>query len=214
MFINKNLKYWINRTSVFTELLCDGGYNDKGEVVEEDGSNKDVSLDNANAGDGENKVNLVDVYDGGGDSNNDVGVDDIGRVSTVGGDEADFGNGDTKFYCGTDRGGGDGDNKDDGGVDDDGDTDSGVDNGANCDDGRGKGDCSKGIAVDDGTSKSDGGGDTNDNGKDGDGSDSESNDGTDGHKNDGVIMTMDVWILLKTALKINSFRKFLITRLR
>ena len=79
-----------------------------------------------NAGDGENKVDLGDVYNGGGNSNDDVGVDDVGRVNTNGGDDADFGNSDSKFDCGADRGGGDVDDKDDGGVDDDGDADSNI----------------------------------------------------------------------------------------
>ena len=82
---------------VFTELPCDGGDNDDGEGVEVDGSNKDVGLDNVNGGDGKNKVDLGDVYNGGGDSNNDDGVDDVGRVNTNGGDAADLGNGDSKF---------------------------------------------------------------------------------------------------------------------
>ena len=56
-----------------------------------DGSKKDVGLDNVNACN--NKVNLGDVYSGGGDSNNDVG-----GVSTNGGDNADFSNGDSKIW--------------------------------------------------------------------------------------------------------------------
>ena len=47
-----------------------------------DGSNKNVGLDNVNGGDGENKVDLDDVYSGGGDSNDDGGVDDVGGVDT------------------------------------------------------------------------------------------------------------------------------------
>ena len=112
MFINKNAKYWKNPIPVFTELPCDGGDNDEGEGDEVDGNNKDAGLDNVNAGDGENKVDLGNVYNGG-DSV------DVGRVNTNCGDDADFGNGDRKFNCDADRGGGDGDDKDDGGVDDD-----------------------------------------------------------------------------------------------
>ena len=113
MFVNKNVKYWKNPIPAFTKLPCDGDDNDEGEGVEVDGSNKDVGLDNVNAGDGENKVDLGDMYNGGGDSNDDVGVDDVGRVNTNGGDDADFGNDDSKFDCGANRGGGDGDDKDD-----------------------------------------------------------------------------------------------------
>ena len=79
MFINKNVRYRKNPIPVFTELLCDGGDNDEGDGVEVDGSNKDVGLDNVNAGDGKNKIDLGDMYNGGGDSNDDVGVDDVGR---------------------------------------------------------------------------------------------------------------------------------------
>ena len=42
------------------------------------GINKDVGLDNVNTGDSENKVDLGDVYNSGGDSNDYVGVDDLG----------------------------------------------------------------------------------------------------------------------------------------
>ena len=48
-----------------------------------DGSNKDVGFDNFNAGDGESKVDLGDVYNGGGDINDDVRVDDVGRVMVL-----------------------------------------------------------------------------------------------------------------------------------
>ena len=96
MFINKNVRYWKNSVPVFTERPCDGGDNNEGEVVEVDGSNKDVGLDDINAGDGKNKVDLGEVYNGGGDSNDDVGVDDVGKVNTNGGgDAADFGDGDS-----------------------------------------------------------------------------------------------------------------------
>ena len=185
MFTNKNVKYWKNPVPVFTELPCDVGDNDEGEGVEVDGSNKDVGLDNVNAGDGENKVDFDDVYNGGGDCNGDVGVDDVGRVNTNGGDTAGFGNGESKFDCGADRDSGDGDDKDDGSVDNDGDADSDIANDANCCDRRIKVDCSKYIAVDDGNSKSDGDSDTNDDVKGSDDNDGESNDGPNGHKNDG-----------------------------
>ena len=62
----------------------DDGDNDGDEV---DGSNKNVCLD-VNAGDSENKVDLGDVYDGGADSNDDDGVDDVGWVDTNGVDDA------------------------------------------------------------------------------------------------------------------------------
>ena len=185
MFTNKIVKYWKNPVPVFTELPCDVGDNDEGEGVEVDGSNKDVGLDNVNAGDGENKVDLGDVYNGGGNSNDDVEVDDVVRVNTNGVDDADFVNGDSKFECHANRSSGDGDDEDDGVVDDDGDAKSDIGNDANCGDGRSKIDCSKEISVDDGNSKSDGGGDTDDDGKGGDDSDGESNDGADRHKNCG-----------------------------
>ena len=73
MFINKNVKYCKKPVPVFTELPCDRGDNDEGEGVEVDRSNKNVRLDNVNAGGGENKVDLGDVYNDGGDSNDDVG---------------------------------------------------------------------------------------------------------------------------------------------
>ena len=185
MFINKNVKYRKKPIPVFTEFPSDGGDNDEGEHVEVDGSNKGVGLENVNADDGENKVDLGDVYNGGCDSDDDFGVDDVGRVNTNDGVDADLGNGGSKFDCGVDGGGGDGDDKDDGGVDDDVDADSDICNDAYCDDGRSKVDCSKDIAVDDGNSKSDGAGDTIDDGNGGDDSDGERNDGANGHKNDG-----------------------------
>ena len=128
MFINKNVKYRKNPNPVLTELPCDGGDNDEGDDDEVGGSIKDVGFDNINAGDGENKVDLGDVYNGGGDSNDDVGVGNVGGVNTNGGDDADFGNGDSKFDCGDDRGSGDSGEKDDGGVNDDGDADSNIGN--------------------------------------------------------------------------------------
>ena len=112
------MKYWKNPNLVLTELPCDG--SDYDEV---DGSIKNAGFNNVNAGDGENKVYLGDVYNGGGDSNDDVGVGNVGGVNTNGGDDADFGNGARKFDCGDDRGSGDGGDKDDGDVDDDGDAD-------------------------------------------------------------------------------------------
>ena len=127
-----------------------------------DGSNKGVGLDNVNAGDGENKVRLDDVYRDGGDSNDAVGVDDVGGVSTNGGGNAGFGDSDSKLGCGDDRNDGDGDDKNDSGVVDDGGADSNVGNDANCEDGKGKVDCSEDAADDDGNSNTDGGGDTND----------------------------------------------------
>ena len=126
------------------------------------------------------KFALGDVYNGGGDSNDDNGAGDVGRVKTNGGDDTNLGNGDSKFDYSADRGGGDGDDKDVDGVDDDGDVGYDIGNDANCGDGRSKVDCSK----DTGNSKSDGGGDTNDNGKEGDHGDGESNDGAGGHKTD------------------------------
>ena len=65
-----------------------------------DGSNKDVDLDDVNAGDGEKKVDFADVYNGG--------------------DDADSGNGDSKFDCGADSGSRDSDDKGYGSVDDNG----------------------------------------------------------------------------------------------
>ena len=60
-----------------------------------DRSSKDVGLDNVDAADGENKVDLGDMYIGGGDTNDGIGVD----------------NADSKFDCGDVRDGGDGDVK-------------------------------------------------------------------------------------------------------
>ena len=137
MFINNNVKYRKNQNPVFTELPCDGGDNDEGDDDEVDGSNKDVGLGNVNAGDGKSKVDLGDVYNGGGDSNN-VRVDVVDGVNTNGGDDADFGNSDRKFDCGNDRSSGDGGDKDDGGVDDDSGADSNIGNDTNCGDGRNK----------------------------------------------------------------------------
>ena len=74
MFININVKYQKNLNPLFIELPCDGGDNDEGDDDEVGGSNKDVGLDNVNDGVGENKVDLGDVYNGGGDSNDDVEI--------------------------------------------------------------------------------------------------------------------------------------------
>ena len=43
-----------------------------------DSGNKDIELYNINTGDGENKVDLCNNYNGGGYSNDDGGVDDVG----------------------------------------------------------------------------------------------------------------------------------------
>ena len=81
----------------FHRTSCDGGDNDEGEGDEMDCRNKDDGLDNINAGYGESKVDLGDMYNGGGNSSDDNGVGDVGRANTIGGDDADFGNGDTNF---------------------------------------------------------------------------------------------------------------------
>ena len=114
MFKNKNVRYRKNPNSILTKLLCDGGDNDEGDDDEVDGSNKNLGLDNVNVVDDENKVDLADVHSEGSDSNDDVGVEDVGGVNTNGGDDADFGIGDSKFDCGDDRNSGDGNDKDDG----------------------------------------------------------------------------------------------------
>ena len=128
------------------------------------------------------------MYSIGGDSNNDVGVDDVGMVSTNGGHDTNFDDDYSKFYCDQDIDDGGVDNKDDGGVDDD--IDSNIGNDSNCGNGRNKIDCSENTADDDGNSNADVGpsddyvGDTNDDDRGGDVSDSESNDGANEHKND------------------------------
>ena len=124
MFIDKNVKYQKNPKPVLTELPCDRGDNDEGNDDEVDGSIKDVGSDNVNAGDGENKVDLGDLYNGGGNSNDDAGAGNVDGVKTNGGDDADFGDGDSKFDCGDDRDSGDGGDRDDGCVNDDADVDS------------------------------------------------------------------------------------------
>ena len=87
-----------------------------------DRSSEDVGLDNVDAADGENKVDLGDMYIGSGDTNDGIGFD----------------NADSKFDCGDVRNGGDGDDEDNGSVDDDGDPDPIIVNDANCDGGRSK----------------------------------------------------------------------------
>ena len=111
MFANKNVKYWKNTNPVLTELPCEGGDNDEGDDDKVNGSIKDVRFNNVYASDGENKVDLGGVYNGGGDSNDDVGFGNVGEVNTNGGYNPDFSNGDSKFDYGND--------KEDGGVDDD-----------------------------------------------------------------------------------------------
>ena len=48
----KNIKHWKNSIPVFTEPPCDGSDNYEVEGDEKVGINKDVGLDNVNAGDG------------------------------------------------------------------------------------------------------------------------------------------------------------------
>ena len=66
---------------------CDDGNNgvDDGDggVDEVDGSNKDVGLDNVNAGDSKNKIDLGDIYGSGDDTNNGgrVGDDSHGEIN-------------------------------------------------------------------------------------------------------------------------------------
>ena len=47
------------------------------------------------------------MYNGGGESNDDVGVVNVDMVNINGCDAAHFGNGNSKFDCGANRGGGD-----------------------------------------------------------------------------------------------------------
>ena len=109
-------------------------------------------------------------------------------VDTNGEDDVNCGDGDRKFGCGDDIDGADGDDEDDGDVNDDDDVEFNIGNDANCGDGNSKVSCSEDTAGDDSSSNfngcfnDDGGGDTSDNGRDGD-SDREINDGADGHKN-------------------------------
>ena len=160
------------------------------------------------------------MYNGDGDSNDDVEVEEVGGVNTNGGDNVDFGNDDSKPECDDDRGSGDSEDKDDGSVDHDGDADFNICNDANCGGGRVKVDCSKDTAVDDSNCKSDGHGDTNDDGKGGDDSDGGRNlcfwwKMYDQASIIMVMMSMNAWILIKIALKLtNSFRIFAITNLR
>ena len=78
------------------------------------------------------------MYNGGGDSNDDVGVDNVCGVNTNGGDDADFGNGDSKSDRDDGRGSGDGGDKDDGDADNDGDVGPNIGNDTDCGDGRSK----------------------------------------------------------------------------
>ena len=66
---------------VLTELPYDEGDNDESDHDQVGGSIKDVGFDNVNAGDGENKFDLADVYNGVVDSNDDVGVGNIGEIN-------------------------------------------------------------------------------------------------------------------------------------
>ena len=77
-----------------------------------DGSNKDVDLDNINAGDDKNKVNLPNVYTDSGDSNDDGGVDGLTWDDTNGADHANCGDADSKFVFGDDVDSDDGDDSD------------------------------------------------------------------------------------------------------
>ena len=75
-----------------------------------DGSNKDVGLDNFNAGDGESKVGFSNMYSG------DVIVMlvelmIVGGIDTNGGDDANCGDGDSKVDWGDNLDGGDSDKK-------------------------------------------------------------------------------------------------------
>ena len=88
-----------------------------------DVSNKDVGLDNINAGAGTNKVDFVDVYSAG-DSNLDDGVDNEGGVVTNDVDDANCCDGDHKAGCSDNLDGGSFDNNDDGYVEDGGGVDS------------------------------------------------------------------------------------------
>ena len=58
------------------------------------------------AGDGENKVDLHDAYSRGGDSNEDDRIHDISSVDTNGSDDANCGDGNSKFGRGDDIDGG------------------------------------------------------------------------------------------------------------
>ena len=73
----------------------DYGDNDDGDVV--NGSNKDidVGLYDVNAAYGWHKVDLGSVYSGG-DSNDGSGVDDVVGVDTIGGNDANCGEVDSK----------------------------------------------------------------------------------------------------------------------
>ena len=97
------------------------------------------------------------MHRGGGDSDGDVGIDDVGGVNTDGGDDANFVDSGSKFDCGDDIDGDNGDDKDNASLDDDGDIDSNIGNDTKCGDGRSKVDRSEDTAGDDGNSNADGG---------------------------------------------------------
>ena len=59
---------------------CDRGDNDEGDDDEGDGSSIDVGLDNVSAVDDENKFDPGDAHNGGGHSNDDIWVDDVGEL--------------------------------------------------------------------------------------------------------------------------------------
>ena len=164
--INKNVKYW-KKNKPCIHKTCDRGDNDEGDDDEGDGSSIDVGLDNVSAVDGENKFDPGDAHNGGGHSNDDVWVDDVGElllmvvmVLTLIMMIANL------IVC-DDRNDGDGYDNNDGGTGDDCNAHSNIVNDVNCGDGWSKVDCSKDTAVDDDNSKLDGGGDTNDDRKGG-----------------------------------------------
>ena len=72
-----------------------------------DDINNKVVLDNVNAGNGESKVDLCDLYSGGSDCSDDGGLDDVGGVDTNDADDGDCGDGDSKVNCGDDLDGSD-----------------------------------------------------------------------------------------------------------
>ena len=99
-----------------------------------DGGNKDFGLDDSNAGDGENKVDIYDV-DSVGDSNDDCRVNNVCVVDINGCDDSNCGDTDCKFGFADDLVGGYGDSNNDGDVDDNG-VDSNIGNDANRSDGK------------------------------------------------------------------------------
>ena len=168
-------------------------------------SDNDFDLDNVNAGDGKDKIDLGDVCSGGVDSNDDGAVDDVGGFGANGGEDADYGNGARKFDCSDDIEGGDGDDNDDVDVDDDGYVDSNIDNDTNCGDDKSKYDSSEDAADDDSNSNPDGGldddslDDTNDDGRDGNDSDGKSNDDV-----------MDIKMMTMMIIDVSEFCKILL----